>query len=106
MKRLGLVAILMLIVCSAANAECVISDDSAFWTDANRFMAIGKVILIEGTDSTRASNMMMRDIKEGIAVILSKGTKVNLVDRPNEWVVIIDVGATPLCGLSHFVSCK
>jgi hypothetical protein len=106
MKRLGLIAILMMIVCSAANAECVINADAAFWTDANRFMAIGKVIVIEGADSNRASRMMMRDIKEGIAVILSKGTKVNLIDRPNEWVVVIDVGATPLCGLSQFVSCR
>ena len=106
MKRLGLVAILMLLVCSAAYGECVINADTAFWTDAERFMAIGKVIATEGADSTRASRMMMRDIKEGIAVILSKGTKVNLIDRPNEWVVVIDLGATPLCGLSQFVNCK
>ena len=106
MKRLGLVAILMLLVCSAAYGECVVTDDTPFWTDANRFMAIGKVVLTEGTDSVKASKMMMRDIKEGIAIILSKGTKVNLIDRPNEWVVVIDLGATPLCGLSQFVNCK
>ena len=95
----------LLLVCSSAFAECVINADTCFWTDADRFMAIGKVIYVAGK-TEQASKMMMQDIKEGVAIILSKGTKVNVVERPNKWFVVIDLGATPLCGLSQFVTCK
>jgi len=104
-KRLGLV-IALLLVCSSAFAECVINTDTCFWTDADRFMAIGQVIAIAGVETAQASNMMMQDLKDGVAIILSKGTKVNVVERPNKWVIVINLGATPLCGLSQFVSCK
>lgn len=106
MRRLVLSLVMVVALVGVVQAQCWTNGESAFWLDANRFVAIGKVVAIGGPASQQALAMLVQDVRDGVAIVLPAGTEIHVLKRPTPQTVVIELNGAVMCGLSQFVSCK
>lgn len=103
MKRLLTAIFLSALMMSTAFAECATTQQTIVYFDAERFFNVDSVLNIS---QDRGFQMVMEDVREGRAMLVPKGLRLDEVKRYNEHISVARVKNTLVVIINDHFSCR
>lgn len=104
MKKMFLLIVLSVTGGCIAFAGCVINTNTVLHFDAERFAKITRIASVGGV-SSQLARAVDKDLDDGIAVNVQKGTMVNLIQLIDDDYAVVKVKGTTCYMLQKHLSC-